>query len=625
MSKEVGSLSINSENIFPIIKKWLYSDHDIFIRELVSNGCDAITKLKRLDGMGEIDLKGEKNFYVKVLLDKNKKTLTFLDNGLGMTEEEVKKYINQIAFSGAEDFIKKYKDKGDQDQIIGHFGLGFYSAFMVADIVEINSLSYREGATPVHWRCEGGTEFEMEKGIKASRGTEIILHIGEEGEEFLEEYTLRSTIQKYCSFMPYPIYFEDVNKEPEKDKDGNIIIKEPEALNNTKPLYLKRPNECSDEEYKEFYRETFQDFKEPLFWIHLNMDYPFNLKGILYFPAFSPVDMTQGQIKLYNSQVFVAENIKEVIPEFLLLLKGVVDCPDLPLNVSRSFLQNDGFARKVSNYITKKVADKLNGLYKNERENYKKYWKDIEPFIKYGVLKDEKFYEKIKDILIFKTTDSKYVTLEEYLEDQKEQEQKNVFYATDETQQSQYIHMLRENEVVPLVLDHPMDAAFISFLEMKNNGVHFKRVDSDIADLLKDGQEEENKEEITKSTESLVGLFKKISGNDNLKVQLESLKAKIPAMVVLSEDSRRMQEMMEQYKISGMENMSIPKEETLVLNKKHPLIQYIIDHVAEESELMKIIPKQIYDLAMLSHKPLLPDEMTEFIQRSNDILGKMIS
>ncbi|RBP43999.1 molecular chaperone HtpG [Garciella nitratireducens] len=625
MSKEVGSLSIHSENIFPIIKKWLYSDHDIFIRELISNGCDAITKLKRLEGMGEIDLKGEKNFYVKVLLDKEKKTLTFLDNGLGMTQEEVKKYINQIAFSGAEDFIKKYKDKGEQDQIIGHFGLGFYSAFMVADVVEINTLSYQEGAVPVHWRCEGGTEFEMEEGTKSSRGTEIVLHIGEEGEEFLEEYTLRSVIEKYCSFMPYPIYLEDVHKEPEKDKDGNIIIKEPEALNNIQPLYLKRPNECTDEEYKEFYRETFKDFKEPLFWIHLNMDYPFNLKGILYFPRFSPVDMTEGQIKLYNSQVFVADNIKEVIPEFLLLLKGVIDCPDLPLNVSRSFLQNDGFAKKVSNYITKKVADKLNALYKNERENYEKYWEDIGHFIKYGILKDDKFYERIKDILIFKTTDSKYVTLEEYLERQKDQEEKNVFYTTDQTQQSQYIQMLKDNGIESLVLTHPMDAAFISFLEMKNNHVHFKRVDSDIADLLKDKEVQENKEEDRKVRESLEKLFKKISGKKDLKVQLENLKAKIPAMVVLSEDNRRMQELMERYQASGMENMSIPSEETLVLNKKHSLVQYMIAHVEEESELMNLLPKQIYDLAMLSHKQLSPEEMTEFIQRSNEILEKMVS
>lgn len=625
MSKETGSLSINSENIFPIIKKWLYSDHDIFIRELVSNGCDAIAKLKRLDGMGETDLKGEKNFSVKVILNKDTKTLTFRDNGLGMTTEEVKKYINQIAFSGAEDFIKQYKDKGDQDQIIGHFGLGFYSAFMVADTVEINTLSYKEGASAVHWCCDGGTDFEMQEGSKASRGTEIILHIGEEGEDFLDAYRVQSIIEKYCSFMPYPIYFEDALKEPEKDEEGNIIITEPEALNDTQPLYTKRPNECSEEDYKKFYRDTFQDFREPLFWIHLNMDYPFRLKGILYFPKFNAMEAIDGQIKLYNNQVFVANNIKEVIPEFLLVLKGVIDCPDLPLNVSRSFLQNDGFASKVSNYITKKVADKLSGLFKTQRENYEKDWEDIGPFIKFGVLRDEKFYEKVKDILIYQTSDSKYVTLEEHLEDQKEKEQKNVFYATDANQQSQYINMLKDSGVDVLLLGHPIDNAFISFMEMKQNDVHFKRVDSDIADILKESQGEDNKEDNTKETESLTKLFKKILGKEEIKIQLENLKADIPAMIVLSEDNRRMQEMIERYQMSGMENMAMPSDETLVLNKKHSLIQYVMKHMDEDSDLMKIIPKQVYDLAMLSHKQLSPGQMTEFIHRSNDILQKMIS
>ena len=423
--KEKGSLSINSENIFPIIKKWLYSDQDIFIREMVSNASDAITKLKRLDSMGEIDLEGESDFSIKIVLDPKEKTLTFKDNGLGMTQDEIKKYINQIAFSGAEDFLKQYQDKGEQDQIIGHFGLGFYSAFMVADLIEIHTLSYQEGAKPAHWSCDGGTEFEIQEGSRGDRGTDIILHIGQDAEEYLNAFTLKSTIEKYCSFMPYPIYFEELGKEPEKDEEGNIIISEPEALNQIRPLYLKHPNECTEEEYKDFYRDTFKDFNEPLFWIHLNMDYPFNLKGILYFPKLSTqFDTMEGQIKLYNSQVFVADNIKEVIPEFLLLLKGVIDCPELPLNVSRSFLQNDGFTRKISDYITKKVADKLNGLFKTERENFEKFWEDISPFIKYGILKDEKFYEKVENILIYKTVDQKYITLDEYLEKQKDKKDK---------------------------------------------------------------------------------------------------------------------------------------------------------------------------------------------------------
>ncbi|MCR1899306.1 molecular chaperone HtpG [Irregularibacter muris] len=627
MSKERGSLSIHSENIFPIIKKWLYSDHDIFIRELISNGCDAITKLKRLNGMGEIDLKDETNFSIKVVLDKEAKTLTFIDNGIGMTGEEVKKYINQIAFSGAEDFIKTYKDKGDQEQIIGHFGLGFYSAFMVADHVEIYTLSYQEGATPVKWNCDGGTEFEMQEGKGRKRGTEITLHLGEEGEDFLNEYTVKSTIEKYCSFMPYPIYFEEVGKEPEKDEEGNIIVEEPKALNETQPLYLKHPNDCTEKDYKNFYRDTFRDFKEPLFWIHLNMDYPFNLKGILYFPKLNTeFEPMEGQIKLYNNQVFVADNIKEVIPEFLLLLKGVIDCPDLPLNVSRSFLQNDGFTRKISDYITRKVADKLKSLFKTERENFEKFWEDIHPFIKFGVLRDDKFYDRVESLLLYKTVEGKYLTLEEYLEKQGDQEEKNIYYTNDSNQQAQYIRMLRENDLEVLSLEHSIDAAFISHMEMKKTHVHFKRVDSEIADLLKESDDAEDKEVITKETETLTNIFKKVLNKEEIKVQLESLKSEeVTGMVTLSEDSRRMQEMMERYAMGGLEAGMIPNEEILVLNKKHPLIQYMLHHGEEETELMKLIPQQVYDLIMLSHQPLSPERMTDFIKRSNDMMKQMIS
>ena len=624
--KEKGSLSINSENIFPIIKKWLYSDQDIFIREMVSNASDAITKLKRLDSMGEIDLEGESDFSIKIVLDPKEKTLTFKDDGLGMTQDEIKKYINQIAFSGAEDFLKQYQDKGEQDQIIGHFGLGFYSAFMVADLIEIHTLSYQEGAKPAHWSCDGGTEFEIQEGSREGRGTDIILHIGQDAEEYLNAFTLKSTIEKYCSFMPYPIYFEELGKEPEKDEEGNIIISEPEALNQIRPLYLKHPNECTEEEYKDFYRDTFKDFNEPLFWIHLNMDYPFNLKGILYFPKLSTqFDTMEGQIKLYNSQVFVADNIKEVIPEFLLLLKGVIDCPELPLNVSRSFLQHDGFTRKISDYITKKVADKLNGLFKTERENFEKFWEDISPFIKYGILKDEKLYEKVENILIYKTVDQKYITLDEYLEKQKDKKDKNIYYATDATQQAQYINLLKKNDIETLLLEHPIDAAFISFMEMKKNDVHFKRVDSDISEILKDDEGEKDKEVNSKETETLLNIFKKVLAKEDLKLQLESLKEEeIPAIVILSEDSRRMQEMMKRYAMSGMEGMDIPSEETLVLNKKNTIIKYLIENAGEETELMKIIPQHIYDLAMLSHKPLSPEQMSEFIKRSNDLLNRMI-
>lgn len=627
MSKQKGNLSIHSENIFPIIKKWLYSDHDIFIRELISNACDAITKVKRLNSLGEADLEGKTDFQVKVILDKTAKTLKFIDNGIGMTEEEVKKYINQIAFSGAEDFLKTYKDKGDIDQIIGHFGLGFYSAFMVADVVEIDTLSYRKDAVAVKWRCDGGTEFEMEDGSKTERGTEITLHLGQDGEDFLNEHTVRTTIEKYCSFMPYPIYFEVADKEPEKDKDGNIIISEPKALNDVSPLYLKQPNACTDEEYKEFYKKTFKDFREPLFWIHLNMDYPFNLKGILYFPKFNTeFDTIEGRIKLYNSQVFVADNIKEVIPEFLLLLKGVIDCPDLPLNVSRSFLQNDGFTRKISDYITKKVADKLNRLFKSDRGAFEGFWNDINPFIKYGLIKDDKFYEKVESIVLYKTTDEQYVTAQEYLEKHTGKLDKQIYYVSDPIQQAQYIKMLKDYGIEAVILDHGIDPAFISHIERKKSDIHFKRVDADISELTKDLDQAADEETRKKETESLTKVFKKALNKEDCKIQLEALKSEdIAGMIILSEENRRMQEMMKQYSIGGFDPGMMPNEEILVLNKKHPLIQYVLGHAEEESKLVDLIAQQVYDLAVLSHKPLAPEAMTNFIQRSNEIMKQMIT
>ena len=627
MSIQKGSLSIHSENIFPIIKKWLYSDHDIFIRELISNGCDAITKLKRLHSLGEVDLKGETDFQVKVVLDKTARTLKFIDNGIGMTDKEVKKYINQIAFSGAEDFLKNYKDKGDTDQIIGHFGLGFYSAFMVADVVEIDTRSYAQDASAVKWRCDGGTEFEMEDGNRRERGTEITLHLGQDGETFLSEYTVRETIEKYCSFMPYPIYFEVADQEPEKDKDGNIIISEPEALNDISPLYIKQPNTCTDEDYKGFYKKTFKDFKEPLFWIHLNMDYPFNLKGILYFPKLNTeFDTMEGRIKLYNSQVFVADNIKEVIPEFLLLLKGVIDCPDLPLNVSRSFLQNDGFVRKISDYITKKVADKLNSLFKADRSEFEKFWDDISPFIKYGMLKDNKFYEKIEGIVLYKTTDQQYVTAQEYLEKHTGKLDKQIYYVSDPIQQAQYIKLLKEHEVEAVILDHSIDSAFISHIEMKKNDISFKRVDSDISELMKDLDQVTDDETKGKEVETLTSIFKKALNKEDCKLRLENLKSEdIAAMIILSEDSRRMQEMMQRYSMGSFNPGMIPSEETLVLNKKHPLIQYFLKHSGEDTERINVIAQQVYDLAVLSHKPLSPEAMTSFIKRSNEMMKHMIT
>lgn len=624
MTIEKGNLSIHSENIFPIIKKWLYSDHDIFMRELISNACDAITKVKRLDSLGETSLGDNKDFKIKVVLDPENKTLKFIDNGIGMTDDEIKKYINQIAFSGAEDFFKTYKDKAENEQIIGHFGLGFYSAFMVADHVQIETLSHKSGSKAVKWFCDGGTEFELDESSKSDRGTEITLFIGEEGTDFLNEWTVKSTIEKYCSFMPYPIYLEVLGKEAEKDDDGNHIISEANALNDTTPLYAKHPSQCSDEEYKEFYSKTFKDFKEPMFWIHLNMDYPFNLKGILYFPKLNNnFDTLDGEVKLYNSQVFVADNIKEVIPEFLLLLKGVIDCPDLPLNVSRSFLQNDGFVKKTSDYITKKVADKLKALFNTQRENYENYWDDLSPFVKFGSLKNEKFSESVKDFILYKTTDGKYLTIPEYKEAHESKIENEVYYTTDELQQSQYIKLLKSNDIETVLLTHPIDSAFISQVESLNSDLKFKRVDSDLSDLLteKDSNDEKTKE----SSEKLQTFFRNTLSLETLNVELKTLKSdELSAMILLSESSRRMQDMMKMYSMPGMDlnNSILPSEETLVLNKKHPLVKYTLEH--DEDETSKLIAKQIYDLAMISHKPLSSDAMSEFVKRSNEIMKKLI-
>lgn len=628
MNTEKGSLSIHSENIFPIIKKWLYSDHDIFFRELISNASDAMTKLKKLDSMGEFALPENNEFKIEVLVDDKNKTITIRDTGLGMTAEEVKKYINQIAFSGAEDFLNMYKDKENKDQIIGHFGLGFYSSFMVAETVEIFSLSYKEGSTPIHWSCDGGTEFSLEDGTKTERGTDIVLHISDDGKEFLNSWTARTTIEKYCSFMPYPIYLTNVNEEPEKDEEGNIVVKEIKPLNNTTPLYTKKASECEDEEYKEFYRKTFQDYKEPLFWIHLNMDYPFRLKGILYFPRIGKeFDTMEGQIKLYNSQVFVADNIKEVIPEFLLLLKGVIDCPDLPLNVSRSFLQNDGFVKKINDYITKKVADKLNSLYKKDRESFEKYWSDIHPFIKFGCLRDDKFYDKVKDILLFKTINKTIVTTEEYLTENKEKHENKIYYVTDEQLQAQYVGMFKTHGMNAIVLDHSIDQPFISHMEMKNHDVKYARIDADLTDSLK-GEDTHTEEEAKALTESLEAIFKKALNNDDLKVSVEALKSEdISAVILLSEESRRMQDMTKMYGMMGMDMGGFMKsEETLVLNKNNTLVKYILENKdnADRADDVALFCEQLYDLAMISHKPLAPEKMTGFIKRSNLVLEKLI-
>ncbi|MEQ3217055.1 molecular chaperone HtpG [Hominifimenecus microfluidus] len=650
MCKKKGSLSINSENIFPIIKKWLYSDHDIFFRELISNGCDAVTKLNKLAGMGEYDLPEDHKDTVTVIADEKAKTLRFIDTGIGMTADEVEEYICQIAFSGATDFLEKYKDKTNEDQIIGHFGLGFYSAFMVADRVTIDTLSYKEGAQPVHWECDGGTEYDMTEGTRKEVGTEIVLYLNEDSLEFAKEYRAREVISKYCSFMPVEIFLftaeqwdkyqeelatetvetveeekpaEAEEKAEEKAEGEDSGTKEDEkaeekkeeyhpervSISDTHPLWTKRPGDCTDEEYKEFYRKVFMDFKEPLFWIHLNMDYPFNLKGILYFPKINnEYDTIEGTIKLYNNRVFIADNIKEVIPEYLLLLKGVIDCPDLPLNVSRSALQNDGFVKKVRDYITKKVADKLNGMFKTDRENYEKYWDDIHPFIKFGCLKDEKFYEKMSGSLLFKNLEGKYLPLSEI----NEQEDKDIAYVTDEVQQSQYIKMYKDAGMDAIYLTHNIDSPFITMLEQKNAGLKFHRIDAEIKQQLKG---EQDAEALKDTTEKLQQLFREQLGNEHLQVEVQDLKdEKISAMITLSEQSRRMQEMMKMY---GMGDMG-STENTLVLNANNALVKYVLEN--PESEHVSTICHQLYDLALIAHEPLPADEMAAFVERSNEIM-----
>ena len=695
MAEKHGNLSINSDNLFPIIKKWLYSDHDIFFRELISNGCDAITKLKKLEMMGEYPLPSDYKPEIHVVVNPEEKTLKFIDNGLGMTADEVEEYINQIAFSGATDFIEKYKDKANDDQIIGHFGLGFYSAFMVADQVTIDTLSYKDGATAVHWSCDGGTEFDMADGTKEGVGTEITLFLNEDSVEFSNEYRAREVIEKYCSFMPTPIFLEKANAETEYEtidaadkldtdtvvetiheeakteekenengekevvevspaKDKLKIVKRPVPLNDTNPLWAKSPNECTEEEYKAFYRKVFLDYKEPLFWIHLNMDYPFNLKGILYFPKINTeYDSIEGTIKLYNNQVFIADNIKEVIPEFLMLLKGVIDCPDLPLNVSRSALQNDGFVKKISEYITKKVADKLIGMCKTDKENYEKYWDDISPFIKFGCLKDTKFCDKMNDYILFKNLDDKYLTLPELLvkEEEKKDENKDeaevldadgnpikkestdtadenteekderkvIYYVTDKLQQGQYIKMFKEQNMDAVILDHNIDTSFISQLEQRNEHYKFMRIDADVTESLKD---ETSAEDLKAETDTLTDVFKKALNNDKLTVKVEKLKnADIASVITLSEEGRRMQDMMKMYAMNGMGGMDpnmFAADQTLTLNANNELVKYIFEH--KDSEHVPMFCEQLYDLAMLSNQPLSVDAMAKFVQRSNQIM-----
>ncbi len=690
MEQRQGNLSINSENIFPIIKKWLYSDHDIFYRELISNGCDAITKLKKLDMMGEYTLPEGYKPRIDVLCNPEEKTLKFVDNGLGMTADEVEEYINQIAFSGATEFIEKYKDKATDDQIIGHFGLGFYSAFMVAGEVHIDTLSYKEGAEAVHWECDGGTEFAMRAGERREVGTTITLFLNEDVLEFCNEYKAREVIKKYCSFMPTEIYlskentkdtqtvYEDellpddtvVEEIKDEDKDGDTkdkkdkkkrfkVIKRPELLNETLPLWMKHPNDCTKEEYLEFYRKVFNDYKEPLFWIHLNMDYPFNLKGILYFPKINiEYESIEGVIKLYNNQVFIADNIKEVIPEFLMLLKGVIDCPDLPLNVSRSALQNDGFVNKISEYITKKVADKLSGMCKTEKEEYDKYWDDISPFIKYGCLRDDKFCEKMTDYILFKNLDGKYLTLPECLEvnkidpDEKgeedseekpevldengnpvtetpaeegekaeeEKKEKTIYYVTDEQQQSSYIQMFKKAKMDAVILTHNIDQPFIQQLESKNEGIKFQRIDADLTDTFKSKTSKKEEEELASLAEKIKGVMKKALKKEDISIKLEKLKnKKVASMVTLSEESRRMQDMMKMYSMPGMDMGAFGKEGiTLTLNANHPLVQFIMEHTDDKNTRM--ICEQLYDLALLQHAPLEPEAMANFVERSNDIM-----
>ena len=696
MAEKHGNLSINSENIFPIIKKWLYSDHDIFFRELISNGCDAITKLKKLDMMGEYTLPDGYQGKIQVLVNPEEKTLKFIDNGIGMTADEVEEYINQIAFSGATDFIEKYKDKANDDQIIGHFGLGFYSAFMVADAVHIDTLSWQQDAKPVHWECDGGTEFDMKEGDRTQVGTSITLFINEDVLEFCNEYKAKEVIKKYCSFMPTEIYLskentkdtqtidedekldtdtvvEEIKPEKEEDKLRYKIIKRPELLNETMPLWMKHPNDCTKEEYLEFYRKVFQDYKEPLVWIHLNMDYPFNLKGILYFPKINmEYESIEGVIKLYNNQVFIADNIKEVIPEFLMLLKGVIDCPDLPLNVSRSALQNDGFVNKISDYITKKVADKLSGMCKTEKEEYDKYWDDISPFIKFGCLKDDKFCEKMTDYILFKNLEGKYLTLPECLEvnktdpdevseeekkdgeesgqpevvdadgnvisgdadtedleessseeeegSEEEKKEKVIYYVTDEQQQGQYISMFKAAKMDAVILTHNIDQPFISQLEAKNEGIKFQRIDADLTDTFKAKTSKKAEKELEEAAEAIGKVMKKVLKKDKITIKVEKLKnKKIASMVTLSEESRRMQDMMKMYSMPGMGMGDFGREgETLVLNASHPLVQYIMDNT--DGKNVNMICEQLYDLALLQHSPLEPEAMSKFVARSNDIM-----
>ncbi len=708
MAEKRGSLSINSDNIFPIIKKWLYSDHDIFYRELISNGCDAITKLKKLEMMGEYEYPAGVKNDIHIVVNPEEKTLKFIDTGLGMTADEVEEYINQIAFSGATDFIEKYKDKANDDQIIGHFGLGFYSAFMVADEVHIDTLSYQDGAAAVHWECDGGTEFAMSDGSKTTVGTEVTLFLNEDCLEFCNEYKAREVIKKYCSFMPYEIYLEKANApeeyetiDPADKKDDDVVVetineekeipgeeastgdgkepvketveklkikKRPVPLNETHPLWTKHPNDCTKEDYIDFYRKVFQDYKEPLFWIHLNMDYPFNMKGILYFPKINmEYESIEGTIKLYNNQVFIADNIKEVIPEFLLLLKGVIDCPDLPLNVSRSALQNDGFVTKISEYITKKVADKLSGMCKTDKENYEKYWDDISPFIKFGCLKDDKFCEKMTDYILFKNLDGNYMTLPECLEVKKidpdeaqaetvqdtdnsaaatdagtgekieaevvdedgevvdipsedeETKEKIIYYVTDPVQQSQYINMFKKAKMDAVVLPDRIDQPFVSQLEAKNEGIKFSRIDADLTDTFKTKNSKKVEEELEKKSEEVSKLFKKAVKKDNITVKVEKLKNKdIASMITVSEEARRMQDMMKMYAMPGMD-MGMGKEgETLILNANNKLVEYVIDH--QDGENVDLICEQLYDLALIQQAPLQPEQMTKFIGRSNKIM-----
>ena len=685
MAAKKGSLSISSENIFPIIKKWVYSDHDIFARELVSNGCDAITKLKKLGMMGEYTLPDDYKGKIQVIVNPEEKTLKFIDNGLGMTADEVEEYITQIAFSGATEFLNKYKDKTTEDDMIGHFGLGFYSAFMVADEVHIDTLSYKEGAKPVHWVSEGGTEYEMEEGDKEEVGSEITLFLNEDCVEFSNEYRIREVLEKYCSFMPVEIFVSKANAEPEYEtipedevldtdtvvehihedakmeekenengekemvevspaSDKAKIVKRPVSISDPAPLWTKHPNECSKEDYIDFYRKVFMDYKEPLFWIHLNMDYPFNLKGILYFPKINTeYDSIEGTIKLYNNQVFIADNIKEVIPEFLMVLKGVIDCPDLPLNVSRSALQNDGFVQKISEYISKKVADKLSGMCKTDKENYEKYWDDISPFIKFGCLKDEKFCEKMSDYVLFKNLDHKYMTLKECIEknggkaepeektegenaeqsaEKKETEKTTIYYVTDEQQQSQYINMFKKEGLDAVILSHNIDSPFITQMEQKNEHIKFQRIDADLTDHFKEDVSEEEKEAFKEKTDSLVEIFRKALGNDKLEVKVEKMKDEnVASMITLSEESRRMQEMMKMYGMSGMDPSMFGTNATLILNANHPLVEYVVAH--KDGENTEMFCYQLYDLAMLAHKPLSPEEMTEFVKRSNEIMMKL--